>query len=297
MPIAFFDESTNTWNLNHLDNILNDLDTVVPGVNSPYLYFGMWKATFAWHVEVRMNKKVKGLKAETNRTWTCTLLITFILVHPNSGTPSPRCTRKNLKPSCKVSPMGSWYAKPTDLAWRRHVLYTIQALPRIPQTQDVHHLSSCARRKRYPGRPMCTATGRMDDHLSFWLSLWIQSRLELCWKCEFRTGFLGSDRQRGQGVWLYWGHGHDRCQRALGNSTQGVCLVSLETIVRVTSTWLLFAFFWHGSRTQGLCKGDWWNQDHASFSQRHRGYTFQPLEIGKPPFLKTLFPPFPHLCS
>lgn len=55
MPIAFFDESTNTWNLNHLDNILNDLDTVVPGVNSPYLYFGMWKATFAWHVEVRMN--------------------------------------------------------------------------------------------------------------------------------------------------------------------------------------------------------------------------------------------------
>ncbi|KAG0767316.1 hypothetical protein G6F57_003195 [Rhizopus arrhizus] len=48
---TFFDESTNTWNLNHLDNILNDLDTVVPGVNSPYLYFGMWKATFAWHVE------------------------------------------------------------------------------------------------------------------------------------------------------------------------------------------------------------------------------------------------------
>ncbi|KAK9479536.1 JmjC domain, hydroxylase-domain-containing protein [Lipomyces japonicus] len=48
---SLFDESTKTWNVAHLDNILNDLGIELPGVNSAYLYFGMWKSTFAWHVE------------------------------------------------------------------------------------------------------------------------------------------------------------------------------------------------------------------------------------------------------
>ncbi|KAL1921711.1 uncharacterized protein VTP21DRAFT_10353 [Calcarisporiella thermophila] len=39
------------WNMNNLDNILNRIHVNLPGVNTPYLYFGMWKATFAWHVE------------------------------------------------------------------------------------------------------------------------------------------------------------------------------------------------------------------------------------------------------
>jgi hypothetical protein len=30
---------------------LNRLGRVLPGVNVPYLYFGMWRAAFAWHVE------------------------------------------------------------------------------------------------------------------------------------------------------------------------------------------------------------------------------------------------------
>ncbi|GAA5814062.1 hypothetical protein MFLAVUS_007552 [Mucor flavus] len=48
---TLFDESVTCWNLNTLDNTLNKLGVVVPGVNSPYLYYGMWKATFPWHVE------------------------------------------------------------------------------------------------------------------------------------------------------------------------------------------------------------------------------------------------------
>ncbi|KAJ3217873.1 Lysine-specific demethylase 4B [Dinochytrium kinnereticum] len=47
----FGDQFKNSWNLNKLDNVLNRLETDLPGVNKPYLYFGMWKASFAWHVE------------------------------------------------------------------------------------------------------------------------------------------------------------------------------------------------------------------------------------------------------
>jgi hypothetical protein len=50
--IALFDDSVKSWNVSRLDNLLNSVNIELPGVNTPYLYFGMWKATFAWHVEV-----------------------------------------------------------------------------------------------------------------------------------------------------------------------------------------------------------------------------------------------------
>eukprot|EP00834_Sanchytrium_tribonematis_P000090 NODE_3_length_80033_cov_0.932970.p6 type:complete len:617 gc:universal NODE_3_length_80033_cov_0.932970:10939-9089(-) len=39
------------WNLRKLPGLLESVDTIIPGVNTPYLYFGMWKSTFAWHLE------------------------------------------------------------------------------------------------------------------------------------------------------------------------------------------------------------------------------------------------------
>ena len=48
---TLFDDRTDTWNLNKLPNLLDVLGTKIPGVNTAYLYFGMWKATFAWHLE------------------------------------------------------------------------------------------------------------------------------------------------------------------------------------------------------------------------------------------------------
>ncbi|RYO91410.1 hypothetical protein DL763_005013 [Monosporascus cannonballus] len=51
LPGTLFGESTETWNLNKLPNLLDVLGTKVPGVNTAYLYLGMWKATFAWHLE------------------------------------------------------------------------------------------------------------------------------------------------------------------------------------------------------------------------------------------------------
>ncbi|KAI0198826.1 hypothetical protein F4808DRAFT_434582 [Astrocystis sublimbata] len=48
---TLFNENTESWNLNKLPNLLDVLGTKVPGVNTAYLYLGMWKATFAWHLE------------------------------------------------------------------------------------------------------------------------------------------------------------------------------------------------------------------------------------------------------
>lgn len=51
LPGTLFDDDTESWNLNKLPNLLDVLGTKVPGVNTAYLYLGMWKATFAWHLE------------------------------------------------------------------------------------------------------------------------------------------------------------------------------------------------------------------------------------------------------
>jgi JmjC domain, hydroxylase/PHD-like zinc-binding domain len=51
MPGSLFDDSTASWNVAKLPNLLDVLGQKVPGVNTAYLYLGMWKATFAWHLE------------------------------------------------------------------------------------------------------------------------------------------------------------------------------------------------------------------------------------------------------
>lgn len=48
---TLFEDSADIWNLNKLPNLLDVLGTKIPGVNTAYLYLGMWKATFAWHLE------------------------------------------------------------------------------------------------------------------------------------------------------------------------------------------------------------------------------------------------------
>ena len=51
MPGSLFDEKITSWNVAKLPNLLDVIGQKVPGVNTAYLYLGMWKATFAWHLE------------------------------------------------------------------------------------------------------------------------------------------------------------------------------------------------------------------------------------------------------
>uniref|UniRef100_A0A915JG21 [histone H3]-trimethyl-L-lysine(9) demethylase n=1 Tax=Romanomermis culicivorax TaxID=13658 RepID=A0A915JG21_ROMCU len=46
-------QDVDEWNITRLRTILSDVmsQQKIEGVNTPYLYFGMWRSTFAWHTE------------------------------------------------------------------------------------------------------------------------------------------------------------------------------------------------------------------------------------------------------
>ncbi|XP_051644208.1 lysine-specific demethylase 4C isoform X5 [Manacus candei] len=52
---SIYDEGVKEWNIARLNTILDvvgeECGISIEGVNTPYLYFGMWKTTFAWHTE------------------------------------------------------------------------------------------------------------------------------------------------------------------------------------------------------------------------------------------------------
>ncbi|CAR25223.1 KLTH0G14454p [Lachancea thermotolerans CBS 6340] len=48
---SLFKDDLKVWNVSKLPNLLDHMETKVPGVNDSYLYAGLWKASFAWHLE------------------------------------------------------------------------------------------------------------------------------------------------------------------------------------------------------------------------------------------------------
>lgn len=48
---SLFLDKTTCWNVAQLPNILDLMDEKIPGVNDAYLYAGLWKASFSWHLE------------------------------------------------------------------------------------------------------------------------------------------------------------------------------------------------------------------------------------------------------
>lgn len=68
-----FDSDVQAWNISRLPSILNDIeeeyDIKIPGVNTPYLYFGMWKSTFAWHTEDMDLFSINYIHYGAPKTW------------------------------------------------------------------------------------------------------------------------------------------------------------------------------------------------------------------------------------
>uniref|UniRef100_A0A673H7M9 [histone H3]-trimethyl-L-lysine(9) demethylase n=1 Tax=Sinocyclocheilus rhinocerous TaxID=307959 RepID=A0A673H7M9_9TELE len=52
---TLYEPDVTEWNIGRLNTILDTVEResgiTIKGVNTPYLYFGMWKSTFAWHTE------------------------------------------------------------------------------------------------------------------------------------------------------------------------------------------------------------------------------------------------------
>lgn len=72
-PGTLTDEDMEVWNCSKLDTILNDIaDTDGPeimGVNTAYLYFGMWKAAFCWHTEDMDLYSINYIHFGKSKTW------------------------------------------------------------------------------------------------------------------------------------------------------------------------------------------------------------------------------------
>lgn len=74
---SLFDEGVKGWNLAKLDSCLSrglvsdPAGQSLKGVNTPYLYYGRWKATFGWHTEDMDLHSVNYLHYGAPKVWYC----------------------------------------------------------------------------------------------------------------------------------------------------------------------------------------------------------------------------------
>nr|XP_061797327.1 lysine-specific demethylase 4A-like [Nerophis lumbriciformis] len=72
---SLYNPEVKEWNICCLNTILDTVESesgiTIEGVNTPYLYFGMWKTTFAWHTEDMDLYSINYLHFGEPKSWYC----------------------------------------------------------------------------------------------------------------------------------------------------------------------------------------------------------------------------------
>ncbi|NWZ31120.1 KDM4C demethylase, partial [Asarcornis scutulata] len=80
---SIYDEGIEEWNIAHLNTILDvvgeECGISIEGVNTPYLYFGMWKTTFAWHTEDMDLYSINYLHFGEPKSWQVQIFIKYAI--------------------------------------------------------------------------------------------------------------------------------------------------------------------------------------------------------------------------
>lgn len=75
VPGSLYDDDVEEFNLTRLDTILDnigeDYGVTIQGVNTAYLYFGMWKTSFCWHTEDVDLYSINYLHHGAPKAWYC----------------------------------------------------------------------------------------------------------------------------------------------------------------------------------------------------------------------------------
>lgn len=73
VPGSIYDKDVKIWNINSLNTILDTLNTEckvkILGVNTAYLYFGMWRSLFPWHTEDMDLYSINYLHFGASKSW------------------------------------------------------------------------------------------------------------------------------------------------------------------------------------------------------------------------------------
>lgn len=106
IPGTLMAPSVKEWNINHLNTILDtvmDCGVCIPGVNTAYLYFGMWKTSFAWHTEDMDLYSINYLHFGAPKSWYLCIITFFILQLSFIGMPFHQSMGKGWREWLKVN--------------------------------------------------------------------------------------------------------------------------------------------------------------------------------------------------